>query len=148
MKKIFTTLNPALSIEFWDNNIIGDVYLRIDAGADGKYEGNFDLLGSSGTWEEHLMRLLQASGRPDITSPLQAVILMQSTPAAEFEAMCLSGWAAMLKDLGVRVNQLWKAATGQLPTSAHQDVKVFFAAMLARTQASTDANNQAVFTVQ
>lgn len=144
IKKIFT-LNPAFLLEFGNNNLIGDVYIRIDAGADGTYEGNFDFFGSTGTWEEHLMYLLQASGR-NVTTPLQAVLLMQTTPRSEFEVMCLTGWNNMLKDCAARLNQLWKAATGQLPSGAHQDVQVFFAAMMTRTSASTDAENKAVLT--
>ena len=144
-KKIFN-LSPPFQLELTSSNIIGDVYIRIDAGADNTYEGVFDFFGSSGTWDEHLMRLLQAAGKTNITSGLQARIYMQSKPAAEMEAEVMAAWNTMLKDLAARVNQFWKKATSQLPQDAYEEPEALFAALLARTQASESADGLAVLT--
>lgn len=142
MRKIFP-LNPPFQLDLDSNSLIGDVFVRVDAGADNTFEAMFDFFGSSGTWDEHLMRLLQAAGKTNITTPLQAVAYMQSKPAAEMEGEVLTAFNNMLKDLGAVVNRVWKRATGQLPADAHQTAQSLFGALLARTQAGTDAADQA-----
>ena len=77
-------------------------------------------------------------GRADITTTLQAVIYMQSIPAAELETMLMPSWNNMLKDLAALINKFWKQATGQTlpPGVAHQTAEAVFAAMLTRTRES------------
>lgn len=127
-------------IEIMAHSFIGDVIARLDIGDDDKIEGFLEFYGSSGTWDDHLLRILQASGRSDITTRVQAVAWLQSTPRAEADAVIKDAWNAMLKLLSDLVNRFWSPADAQPPPAgaAHQTAQELFAAALDKTVARVE----------
>lgn len=135
-RKLFS-VNPPVDVDLFNNGALGDIAVRADIGADGTFETFFDFLGGQGTWEDHLVLLLQAAGRADVTTRQQAVALLIAKPKSEMDMTVKDAWNAVLRALCDFLNIKWRpSGTTTTPTGgSYQTAEEFFTALLAKTQA-------------
>lgn len=133
--KLFN-VNPPVDVEIQNNGGIGDVLIRADIGADGTYDSFFDFFGGQGSWEDHLVMLLQAAGRTDVTTRQQAAALLLAKSKEDMDVTVKEAWNAMLKALADILNLKWKpASTGAGTGTNYTSAEEFFTALLSKTQA-------------
>lgn len=148
VQKTFANASPPYNVELILHGGLGDVVARVDTNRDGTFEGFTEFFDSFGGWDVHLVSILRAAGRDDITTPLQAVQWIQSRPKSEVDAVLKSAWNAFLKLLADLVNKTWKRS-GEPPvdtSTTYRDPEAVFAALMAQTQHTEDAQGKAVLT--
>ena len=135
-RKLFS-VNPPIDVDLFNHGALGDIAVRADIGADGTFETFFDFLGGQGTWDDHLVLLLQAAGRSDVTTRQQAVALLIAKKKEEMDMTVKDAWNAVMKALCEFINVKWKpAGSSPIPSgTSYQTAEEFFTALLAKTQA-------------
>ena len=150
VQKTFANASPPYNVELTFQGVLGDVIARVDTNQDGRFDDWIAFFDSFGSWDVHLMTMLQAAGRADIDTPLKAVLWIQSRPKAEVDAVLKAAWNAVCKLIAEIVNKTWKRSSGPGPVDTsgnYRDPEEVFAALMAQTKHSEDSQGKAVLSI-
>lgn len=116
VERILSTA-PRVKIEIPNISIIGDVIARVWI-ADPvnnifpvQPTGFLEFFGSSGSPNEHLMRMLQEAGVPGVTYELAAVEWLNSTPKDQAMATLRVVWNRFLTELCELINRFYNQSS-------------------------------------